>query len=354
MKNRINKLREVMRNNELEGVLIISIHKPNPNIYYFTGLKDMFPMYLWIDDEKSVLFCYDERLVDKNSQIEVVELEYLKDALDQISKKVETKGKEMGIEFSLPFNLIQSVKKKLKPSRIVDISNYIKEMRAEKDEGEIKRIKSACKISDVIFQQITERCFWRMNSNEVLWTLRELFVRNRVEEAFEPIINYDESTSFVHQGPCKERANVIALIDMGVRFEGYCSDATRLFISKRVDLLKKADKLVEVLDELKAQIKAGMQIKDVCMLAEEKMSERFGKDIAYFNFHSIGHGVGLEVHEYPLLRKDNDSKLRENMVITLEPAIYTKKYGMRVESVFLVKKTKLKELNVYAHVTEIS
>lgn len=138
----------------------------------------------------------------------------------------------------------------------------------------------------------------------------------------------------------------LILFDGGIKFERYCSDRTRTaffsdgFVFKKTQRFKDK-KLQHIYDTvLKAQesaieaAKPGMKAKELDKIARDVIDKAgYGK---YF-VHSLGHGVGLDIHEYPYIRKNSDEVLPENSVFTVEPELYTGYYGVRIEDMVVLK-----------------
>ena len=165
------------------------------------------------------------------------------------------------------------------------------------------------------------------------------FYRDFAEgESFETIVASGENTSKPHAIPTNRKIEKqdIVLIDMGCKVKGYCSDMTRtIFIGEPTEEQLKIYNLVlknqkQVLDD----IQEGKNIKNLSRRLENNFAE-YGYDM----IHSLGHGVGLEIHEKPFVNSKNDNSLKENMVITDEPGIYLPgNFGVRIEDTVLVKK----------------
>jgi len=131
------------------------------------------------------------------------------------------------------------------------------------------------------------------------------------------------------------------VFDAGVKFQRYCSDRTRTacfnkafsfsikqnFSNQKIQ--KIYDTVLKAHDMAIKKAKVGMRAKELDAIAREVIQNAgFGK---YF-VHSLGHGVGLDVHEYPFLNKKSDFILEENMVFTIEPGIYIEnEFGIRIE-----------------------
>ena len=352
MKSRISKLKSLLKDLSVDGLLLTNHKNCWPDMYYATGVKDVWPAYLWVDESRALLFCHDGSAF-RTKEVDMVEIKGKHNILNLIKNEVETQNKKLGLSFEVPARFMKEVKDRLNPKEVVDISPKLKEIRAVKEHDEIKRIRIACSILDEVFEKLTAINFWKNSSRDAAWMIKAWLAEKRADAAFEPIVNFDESSASVHYGKERREMKRLALVDVGVRFKEYCSDATRMFIAKDDALFKACDKLVDVMDSLKKHVKAGMKISEVCKLAEDLITERFERKHCYFNFHSLGHGIGIEVHEHPKLTKDLNAELRKNMIITLEPAIYKKTYGLRIESTFVVGKRKLKELNTTPYIIEV-
>ena len=135
----------------------------------------------------------------------------------------------------------------------------------------------------------------------------------------------------------KIREGDVITIDMGCKYNGYCSDMTRTIFVKYVpEEIKPIYNLVLKNQILTCkEIKEGMNIKTLTRMVEN--------DFGLHNFalvHALGHGVGLDIHEAPTISMLNENILRENMVITNEPGIYIAgHFGVRIEDTVLVAKS---------------
>ena len=129
----------------------------------------------------------------------------------------------------------------------------------------------------------------------------------------------------------------LVVTDLTLRYKGYVSDATRTFALGKIS--SQANEAYEIVKEsqrlgLKA-VKPNVDCKDVDTACRKYIEEKnYGK---YF-IHSTGHGIGLEVHELPTVSYRSNTKLKENMAITVEPGIYIEnKFGIRIEDSLIVK-----------------
>jgi Xaa-Pro aminopeptidase len=156
--------------------------------------------------------------------------------------------------------------------------------------------------------------------------------------SFDIIVASGPNSSFPHHrtGERVIRNNEPVLVDVGADYLGYKSDLTRVFFSGKINILyRNIQEIVFKARDLAIRgIKPGKLAKDIDGLARSYIAKKgYGK---YF-VHSLGHGVGLEVHEGPRLSSKSGNILKAGMVLTVEPAIYIPdKFGSRVEDMVIV------------------
>ena len=227
---------------------------------------------------------------------------------------------------------------KFKINNFVETENIIEKQRAIKDDDEIKNITIACEITDKCFSHLIYFIKPGMTEKQIAKEIDEFYNNNSDGLSFDTIVASGENSSKPHAVPTdrKIQEQDIITIDMGCKFKGYCSDMTRtIFIGSVPEYVKPVYDLV-----LKNQTQTLNQMKDgenIRLLT--KMVEN---DFRLHNFdliHSLGHGVGLEIHERPFISYRNDNQLKENMVVTDEPGIYLPgKFGVRIEDTVLITK----------------
>ena len=243
--------------------------------------------------------------------------------------------------------------KKISPKKIkfTNISGKIEEKREIKSAKEIKFIEKSQRINEKVFIEI-DRLIKQFTSQKntkkqpltektVAWKIKELgqkFGANEV--SFDPIVAFGKHTAIPHHNsnntPFKN--GDIILIDMGMKYKGYCSDMTRMIFTK-----PPTEKQKEIYDlVLKAQ-KAG--IKKIRAGITGKQADKFTRSIiekaGYGEKygHAGGHGIGLDIHEQPSLALTYKKQLKKNSVITVEPGIYLKgEFGIRIEDMLLITK----------------
>ena len=231
------------------------------------------------------------------------------------------------------------LKQKYRVNNLAETENIIEKLRAVKDQDEISKIKKACELTDKCFNHLLE--FIKIGTTEKEIALEiEIFFRTNGAEglAFDPVVAIGPNSANPHWKPTDRAVKMadLILIDMGCKYEGYCSDMTRtIFMGCILEEIKPVYDLV-----LKNQLYTTQEIKEYASI--KTLSQMVESNFKLNNFdliHSLGHSIGMETHEIPYINSKNDTFLKENMVIANEPGIYIPdKYGIRIEDTILVEK----------------
>jgi len=261
------------------------------------------------------------------------------------------KIKTLGVEESdLTVTKYKKFKKISPKIKLVDISEEIEKKREVKSKTEISLIKKSQKINEKVFiaiKKIIQTHKSSITEIDIAWKIKQLGNEFGAEDvSFSPIVAFGKHSALPHHEPSKIKLKKgdIILIDMGMKYKGYCSDMTRMiFTSKPTTFQKEIYDIV-----LKAQeagiknIKAGVSGEKT-----DKITRDIIKDAGYGEQygHAGGHGIGLDVHEIPSIAEKYKKPLRENSIVTVEPGIYIPgKFGVRIEDMILVTKTGSKNL----------
>lgn len=337
---KINKLREVMNQKGLEAVVILSPY----NRRYLSGFTGTSGSLL-ITQDKSLLitdFRYIQQANDQAQDFEVINQEG--PMLSKINDLIkEGQYKNVGVESHLiTYNEYQALN--TDAVELSSIEGVIETIRMIKDEFEIKQIQKAADIVDETYEHILKWVKPGMTENEVNNEM-EMFMRRKGAtcSSFDTIVASGYRGALPHgvaSNKVIEEGDMITL-DFGALYEGYVSDVTRTFaIGEPKEEMKKIYNIVlEAQLSALEQIKPGMTGKEADTIARDVIkSYGYGEQFG----HSLGHGIGLEVHEGPALSQKSDIVLEENMCITLEPGIYVDGLGgVRIEDDVLVTKNGL-------------
>lgn len=227
---------------------------------------------------------------------------------------------------------------KYKVNCLVETENMIEKQRMIKDEEEIEYIKKACKVTDECFEHIVNYIRPGMTEKQIAREIDYYYYKHSEGTSFETIVASGENSSKPHAVPTdrKIQRQDIITIDMGCKINGYCSDMTRtIFVGEVPQNMKEVYNLV-----LKNQEQALDDIHDGANT--KQISKMVDNDFRLHNYdliHALGHGVGLDIHESPVLGINSEAILKENMVVTDEPGIYIPgQFGVRIEDTVLVNK----------------
>ena len=336
MNPKLQWLRNKMSSLDLQGIII-----SNPvNIRYLTNIDAEGVLLLtrkeniyitdgrYIEYVHSTLTLYDEIIVYNITDVS-------RDDYENFFMFCENVGFE---ENYLTYSKYKEYIRKYKINNFVETESIIEKQRMIKDEEEIREMQKAAEITDDCFSYILTYIKPGMTEKQIADEIENYFRRRTDGLAFETIVASGENTSKPHAVPTERKIQKqdIITIDMGCRVNGYCSDMTRTFFVGNVP-----EKVKPIYDlVLKNQVQTIEQMKDgENTRLVTKMVENDFKLNGYDLIHSLGHGVGLEIHEAPYINYKSDLPLKENMVVTNEPGIYIPgKFGVRIEDTVQITK----------------
>ncbi len=231
--------------------------------------------------------------------------------------------------------------------KIFDASNALKLVRSVKSQTELDNITKACEIAQTALYSVI---------NDLKKGVSENFIKDKLESkmlelgaesvSFETIVAFGKNSAVPHHqtGETKLEDNSVVLIDMGCKYKGYCSDITRTFFYGQP-----SEKFKDCYDAvLSANLTAIENITEGTTTFE---ADGFARNLLkerglgeYFT-HSLGHGVGLEIHEFPALSPKKKDYLENGMVFTIEPGVYFDgEFGIRIEDTVALDNGAVKRL----------
>jgi Xaa-Pro aminopeptidase len=226
--------------------------------------------------------------------------------------------------------------------KLIAVPNYSQKKRMIKTPEEIAYLSKAAQIGAAAFESfqsyLEQEGIGR--SEKRLFFEAKRILSNYEERAlsFDPIVAINENAALPHAHPTEKvlEHNAIVLFDAGVKFERYCSDRTRMLQGDPTN--KKFQEVHAIVARAKeaaiAFIKPGVLAKDIDKIARDIITEAgYGEQFV----HSTGHGVGLDIHELPVISAKSDTVIEEGMVFTVEPGIYLEgEFGVRLEDTVVV------------------
>jgi Xaa-Pro aminopeptidase len=211
-------------------------------------------------------------------------------------------------------------------------------LRRLKDAQELAAIEAASALTDDVWRWSIERGLVGRSECEVARAAEARIRELGAEPSFPAIVAAGPNGALPHAEPGERQigGGELVVYDMGAKLDGYCSDGTRTFATGAPG--EKAERVYEIVLEAQtaalAAVAAGARGEDVDSAARDLIDaagygEHFG--------HSLGHGVGLDVHEAPRLSQRSEDVLQENEVVTVEPGIYLAgELGVRIEDLVVV------------------
>jgi len=329
----------------LDGFLVAE----TKNMQYFTDFSGG-SMLLVPRDGESILFVYAvnyeaAKVKTKEASVEIVKQG--ESLIKKISKRLEDlKIRNVGFD-SLTVSTYLKLKESSDGITFKDASDLIWTLRKVKDPSEISLMKKAAELTSRGMKKAAEIIGAGISEREVAAEIEyEMRKKGSDGVAFDTIVSSGLNSAFPHGG-CGDRVikkGDLVVIDIGAKYRDYCSDLTRTFIigkpsSKQFQIYEAVRKAQELaLKSARAKVEA----REVDRIARDYISKAgYGE---YF-VHSLGHGVGLDVHELPTLSPKSKDVLVEGNVVTIEPGIYIPGFGgVRIEDTVLILKDGVEKL----------
>ncbi|QOJ29211.1 MAG: aminopeptidase P family protein [Ignavibacteriales bacterium] len=187
-----------------------------------------------------------------------------------------------------------------------------------------------------------------ITEKELAYELQSILVRNAAQKySFEPIIAADENSAKPHHTPSDRNIQdcKVLLVDLGVIYSGICSDVTRTYIRNH----PKAGRIEKIVHNgfkrVLGKVNAGVKVSELAQMWKAELEK---VNMTHNFTHALGHGLGYEVHQIPRISEYSKETLKENQIITLEPALYFEnEFGYRYECDILVTKDSGINLTVF-------
>ncbi len=307
---------------------------PDSSITYFTQIVPSRAQLL-ISPGAASLYLSKLDFMPKLAGIKVKQLE-----ADWEKYLTDNKIKKIGVSSDkISYSFYRKLKKIYPKAKFVDVSSKLKELRRQKTKAEIEKIAKACKIAARAFNEFINNYSPKTfkTESDVAFFLEKQIKEQGAELAFPPIVASAEHSAIPHYltSAAKLRRGFLQL-DFGAKYQNYCSDLSRVVCLGPATREQQElyHTLLQAQEETIKQINSGGRCSDLDAFARKKL----GKYSSYF-IHSLGHGLGIDVHEAPALSSESKEMVEERQVFTIEPGIYfPKRYGMRIEDTVLFDK----------------
>lgn len=350
-KQRLKRVRDTFAHNHIDAFFISNFY----NIFYLAGFKtlttDEREAFALVTKKNTYLFTdarYDIKLEIRSEKLKVKYIEPERGLffhLDAIIK--EEKISTLGIESEdLRVHEYEKLKAIFSSVKIIPLEKTIIKLRAIKENDEVKDIEKACEITDQCLKDIIPSIMIGDNEKKTAFQIERWIKEHGFNLAFDPIIAVDSNSAIPHyhtkEGNGIVNSSSIILIDFGVKYQNYLSDITRMvFINPTDEMTHVYKDLLEAQEKTIEIIGKETNPKIIDRLCREHLAEKQLPNVP----HSLGHGVGLEIHEYPKLSQTSEDTIVDNQTFTIEPGVYfSNKWGMRIEDTVVLRNGKTEAL----------
>lgn len=338
MNYKLNQLRETLAKKDI-AVIYVS---DSDTVCYLLGVKAS-NVHLFLLNDRAILVTDGRYIVSlssdlKGCEIEVLDIKNLDGNVFNVLKS--DVYSVLGIEFSKnSYAEVLDIKKDLGTIELINIDEDISELRIIKNNDELAIISEGIAIHEDIFSSLVPQITEGMSELQVkkLFDIAVMEVSGSMT-SFETIVAFGENAALPHHHSSHRilKAGDAVLIDSGIIHKGYCTDMTRTMFCKEISPLLEADY---------CHVMKAVELGELSAVEGRFTSEAHNAVVEYFTankvneyyLHSLGHGVGIDIHEAPGLGKKEEYRFKEGMVFTIEPGLYRENIGgIRIENMYFI------------------
>ena len=367
--SRVNKFQKKMEEQRVDLALIIQ----NVDLFYFTGTIQRGYLFIPLQGEPIFFVQKDYDRAVKESPLRCIKLEGLK-SLPSLLKAYGLEGEMIGMELDvIPVSLFRKITNLFQGWKVVDISEEIKEVRSIKSDFEIKQIKRSGQIVDTVFSEAGGHIREGMSELELDSILISIG-RAKGHQGFLRMRGFNQEmvniyvfsgcsacipsfgdtplggcgvTPAIAQGSSTKRIekNQPIIIDYGCGYNGYVTDETRVFVIGRLkDFFERAYQVsLDIVEDMESFAKEGIQATQLYKRAQ-KIAVKQGVAPYFMGFGEgkvafVGHGLGLELNEWPIIGRGFKKTLLSGMVFAFEPKfVFPGEGAVGIELDYIVRK----------------
>lgn len=344
--SRIKSLQNSLSDHEIDALLITSPY----NIAYLTGIHafsiEEREARILVTKKNIFLFTdarYTGMAKEMSPFVTLREVKHTTPLSKQLKEIFEKENVEhLGFEEeNITYGEVADLEEKFDAVEFIPTVEIVEDLRTSKDTDEVENIRKACALTDLGFEYILKLLKPGVTELEIKVKLESFIRENGGSIAFESIVAFGKNSAIPHHLSTDIRLHKsdIILLDFGAKVNGYCSDMTRtVFLGEPDSEHKKIYNGVLEAQEvainyLSKHMSEGFELKKAHELANSHLRSLGFSDIP----HSLGHGVGLQVHEGPTVSPFSESHLTTGMIITIEPGVYIEGIGgVRIEDTALI------------------
>ncbi|MBI4162050.1 MAG: aminopeptidase P family protein [Candidatus Aenigmarchaeota archaeon] len=336
---------KILENAAADAVLLSTYDVEDPSFFYATQLEGVFEnSFAVLNLRSKKMSIIVPKLEEETASRSLKENKIKSDVLTYSSRKEleahlqsTIKVRVLGLNYNkIPLKAFDMIKR-LTTAKFSDISDEINRARSVKDKNEIDKIKKAAEIAQKALERTIPFIEPGVYEGDVAAKLEYEMRRLGAVLSFTTICAFGENSSQPHYvtGNNKLKKGNFILIDFGAKYKNYCSDITRTFVMGRMN--GKQREMIETVNQAQEigaeNLIEGEQASKSHIEAQNFIDKKFkGKFI-----HTLGHSLGIEVHDGQRLYTNSSFVLENNMVFTIEPGVYIQKFGgVRIEDDFVV------------------
>ena len=330
----MKKDKELLSKVKVDGILISNLEytNPNANIKYFSGYGGSG---FFLISKKGNVLIVPKMEINRAKKEYKGKIIRWKDPVKDLRKIIKSKGiRRIGLDKGMTYSLYIRLKG---CARFSDVQKECLHIREIKDKKEIKLLEKTGKITDLIFDRLI-RNFRFITENEAKNFILRGILDSGCDPSFAPIVPSGKNAGTPHWDSSGKMRKGFCVVDFGVKYQGYCSDMSRtLYLGKpsKKDMVL-YNKIKDLQVGLIEIIKEGRKCSKVAKMAKMALGNKMN--------HSLGHGIGLDVHELPRISVKSKEIFRNGMCFTIEPGYYTGDRGIRIEDTMVLTKKGAKPL----------
>ena len=351
LQQRVNKVKNIIgEQNDLDAFLLVRDESIiNYDLQFLTGFSGSSAFAL-VTQNSCILFTdmrYVEQATHECNQWEIrLHGRPVTDSISQLVKELDIK--KIGFDpTGITVSLLNMISTGIVSAKFVSKPGIVTNIREYKDGFELSAISSAADITDWAFKEILKYLRPGVTESYLASNLENLIKSKGAEGlAFDSIVAAGPNSALPHARPSNRKlcTGDLVVFDFGARVNGYCSDMTRTVVVGRAssEQGKLYEAVLSVQEKSLEFMRIGVKCNDVALKAEESIRARGYGD---YPSHSLGHGLGLAIHEAPYLRVGSKDILTTGHVVTVEPGIYIPgSGGVRIEDTVLIGEDGVKVL----------
>lgn len=347
MMSKVQEIQNYLQKNQIDAAFVTT---PD-NVFYVSGFKsnphERLLGVMIFKEAEPFLICPQMEIPDAKAagwSYEVIGHQDTDNAMDILAQAIIARNVNpltFAIEKAqLIVERLEALQQSFPQATFVRLDEKINAMRVIKDEDELNKLRKAAQLADYAIEVGCKEIAEGKTEMEILTAIESAIQEKGCKMSFETMVLSGPKSASPHgkPGARKVEKGDMILFDLGVIYDGYCSDITRTVAFGEPSEAQKAiyNAVLAANSNAIAAVKPGVRAMDLDKIARDTITNAgYGE---YFT-HRLGHGLGISVHEFPSVTGANDMVMEEGMVFTIEPGVYKSDVtGVRIEDDVVVTK----------------